>query len=71
MSTKELIVSELDTLDEQDLNELYMIIKPFIEARRSTEPPSLMSKLRLIQIDAPPDFATNLDLYTSGEKNVG
>jgi hypothetical protein len=29
-----------------------------------------MATLRAIQIDAPPDFAANLDLYVSGEKHV-
>jgi hypothetical protein len=30
----------------------------------------LMAALRDIHIDAPPDFAANLDLYVSGEKRV-
>ncbi|ACF43126.1 hypothetical protein Ppha_0837 [Pelodictyon phaeoclathratiforme BU-1] len=29
-----------------------------------------MTKLRQIQIDAPEDFAANLDIYLSGEKNA-
>jgi hypothetical protein len=29
-----------------------------------------MTKLRQIQIDAPEDFAVNLDLYLSGEKHA-
>ena len=29
-----------------------------------------MATLRGIQIDAPPDFAANLDLYVSGEKRA-
>jgi hypothetical protein len=29
-----------------------------------------MARLREVQIEAPPDFAANLDLYLSGEKSV-
>ena len=31
---------------------------------------SFMSKLKTIKIDAPEDFANNIDLYISGEKRV-
>lgn len=70
MTTRELIVKELGTLNEEDLSELYAILKRFIESKRRAAPPSLMSRLKRIKIDAPPDFATHLDLYTSGEKSV-
>jgi hypothetical protein len=70
MTTKELIVKELGTLDENELSELYRIIKRFLESKRRTSPPSLMSKLKGIKIYAPTDFATNLDLYMSGDKSV-
>lgn len=70
MSTKEMIVSQLSILSENDLNELYLMIKQFVEVKRRAEPSSLMAKLKRVRIDAPPDFAANLDLYTSGEKNA-
>lgn len=70
MTTKELIVKELGTLDEDDLDELYRIIQRFLESKKRASPPSLMSKLKRIRIYAPADFATNLDLYVSGEKSV-
>ena len=70
MTTKELIVKELSTLDEKDLSEIYGIVKGFIESKRSASSASLMSKLKRIKINAPTDFATNLDLYTSGDKRV-
>ncbi len=70
MSTKELIQSALETMDESQLSELYPIVKGFAEAKQAA-PQSLMSKLRSIKlIDAPEDFATNLDLYMSAEKRV-
>ena len=57
MSTKEMIFSQLSILSENDLNELYLMIKQFVEVKRRTEPSSLMSKLKQVRIDAPPDFA--------------
>ena len=68
MSTKELIQAELETLSDADLEALYAVIKHFIQSKRHANPRSLMATLREIQIEAPPDFATNLDLYVSGEK---
>ena len=70
MSTKELIQAELDTLSDADLDALYALIKRFIQSKQSAKPRSLMATLRGIQIDAPPDFAANLDLYVSGEKRA-
>ena len=70
MTTKELIVKELATLDEKDLSEIYGIVKGFIESKKRAPSASLMSKLKRIKINAPTDFATNLDLYTSGDKRV-
>ncbi len=70
MSTKELIQAELDTLSDEDLDALYALIKHFIQSKRHAKPQSLMAALRGIHIDAPPDFAANLDLYVSGEKRV-
>jgi hypothetical protein len=70
MSTKELIQAELDTLSDEDLDALYAVIKHFVQSKRHTKPQSLMATLRSIEIDAPSDFAANLDLYVSGEKRV-
>jgi hypothetical protein len=68
ISTKELIQAELETLSDEDLEALYALIKQFIQVKRPAKPRSLMTTLQGIQIDAPPDFAANLDLYVSGEK---
>ena len=43
--------------------------EPDAEQERKNKP-TLMSQLKSIQIDAPEDFAANLDLYLSGEKSV-
>ena len=70
MTTKELIVEEIGALNEKDLRELYNLIQKFAQSKRRASPPSLMSKLKRVKIDAPPDFAKTLDLYVSGEKSV-
>ena len=70
MSIKELIQAELETLSDADLEALYALIKQFIESKRPAKRRSLMAILRGIHIDAPPDFAANLDLYVSGEKRA-
>ncbi len=69
MSTKELIQAKIEAMDEKQLNELYPIVKQLADAKEQA-PQSFMAKLRSIQIEAPEDFATNLDLYMSGEKRV-
>lgn len=70
MTTRELIQAELANVPEEKLDELYQLVKHF--STTDTPPPSsIMTKLREIHIDAPADFAANLDLYMSGEKNVG
>jgi hypothetical protein len=67
MATKELVKAEIETLTDEQINELYGFIQdlkpPPKEAKQS-----LMEKLRSIRIDAPEDFSVNHDLYLSGEK---
>jgi hypothetical protein len=46
------------------------MIKRFAESRKNGKKQSFMSKLKSVKIDAPEDFAANLDLYMSGEKRV-
>jgi hypothetical protein len=70
MMTKDVIYSEIDQIEEKYLDDLYQIITQFIQSTQPQKKPSLMAKLRHIQIDAPEDFAANLDLYLSGEKHA-
>ncbi len=70
MTTQELILQELGTLNENELSEVYKFIRNFREPKPPASQPSLMSKLKRVKIYAPPDFAANLDLYLSGEKSV-
>jgi hypothetical protein len=72
MTLKELIKAEVDEVSEERLDELYILVRQFNEVPPSPSEsrPSLMSRLKRIKIDAPEDFAANLDLYLSGEKSV-
>ena len=70
MTTKELIQTEIETLSDEELDELYTVIKQFTQSKRHAKPQSFMAKLKRIQIEAPEDFAANLDLYVSGERRV-
>ncbi len=70
MITKELIKAEIDNLSEEDLDELYNFVQTLARSKTRTGKRGLLTKLQEIQIDAPEDFAANLDLYLSGEKSV-
>lgn len=70
MTIKEMIQTEIEHLDEPELRELYRLIRSFIESRRQAKKPDLLTGLAQIQIDGPPDFAANHDLYAGGEKNA-
>jgi hypothetical protein len=70
MTTKELIQSEIDHVPVEDLDALYHLIRQFVKSKESPQKPGILSKLRSVSIDAPTDFAANLDLYMSGEKRV-
>jgi hypothetical protein len=70
METKELIYTEIDNVSGEHLEELYEIIRRFVESKRQARQPSLMARLKSITIDAPEDFAANHDLYVTGEKRA-
>ena len=71
MSTKERILAVIDKVPEDNLDELYEVVSGFAAAHNGKHEQGIMERLRSIKkINAPVDFATNLDLYTSGEKRV-
>jgi len=64
-------LSPLDLLPvSRRTEDLHQIITLFIQSKQPQKKQGLMTKLRQIQIDAPEDFAANLDLYPSGEKQA-
>jgi hypothetical protein len=74
MTTKERVVAELSKFNDDEMSQLLKIVEQM--AQKEAEPvspgkPGLLSKLKQIKIDAPEDFAANLDAYMSGEKQIG
>ena len=67
MSTKELILNEIDELNEQELQWLYQLIQRIQEKKPEQ---GFLKRLSQIEIEGPVDFAKNLDLYLSGEKQI-
>lgn len=70
MVTKEEIISEIENVPEERLEELYRIVKTYSQVKSSDSKQSLMDKLRSIKIEGPEDFAANFDLYLNGEKRI-
>lgn len=70
MTTRAQILEELDRLDEKDLERVHHLIRQLTASKENGGGQTLMAKLRKIQIEAPEDFAANLDQYVSGEKRV-
>lgn len=70
MTTRELIQAEIGKIPEDRLEEVYGFIRSFTAKQSPSGGPGFIEKLREIRIEAPADFAANLDLYLSGEKSV-
>ncbi|MSP12566.1 MAG: hypothetical protein EXR62_06375 [Chloroflexi bacterium] len=70
MTVKDLIYAEIDKLEEENLSELYEVVKHFAQIKSPQHKTGALHKLKRIKIQAPEDFAANLDLYLSGEKQL-
>ncbi|MDT9196143.1 MAG: hypothetical protein P5702_22850 [Limnospira sp. PMC 1291.21] len=64
MNIRQLIDEEISKLDEDELAQLYEIVKNFSRPKTNN---SLFSKLKQVKIEGPVDFAANIDLYLNGE----
>ncbi|MGE0085348.1 MAG: hypothetical protein AB7S75_13115 [Desulfococcaceae bacterium] len=70
MMTRDLIYRKIDLIEDIYLDDLHQLITQFVHSKQTLRKPGLMAKLRQIKIDAPEDFAANIDLYISGEKHA-
>lgn len=70
MSTKELLLQEIEQLDEEELNALFALVRQFLEQKDEMPADDFLVQLGEIMIDGPEDFAENHDLYLSGEKLI-
>jgi hypothetical protein len=71
MTLKELIYAEINKIEEDNLDELYQFVKQLAIAKSAAKPKTgILNKLKRIKIQAPVDFAANIDQYMNGEKNL-
>ena len=68
MTIKQLIQTEIDQIPEEELDELYQLIKDFTAQKYSSKK-GILSKLKQIKIQAPRDFSVNFDNYLSNQKS--
>lgn len=70
MTTREKIAEEIAEVPDEQLGELYQIIKNFETGKvGSQSQEGLMSRLRKIRISATPDFSMTAGLYDSSNRN--
>ncbi|MEM1169734.1 MAG: hypothetical protein AAGJ08_11815 [Cyanobacteria bacterium P01_H01_bin.35] len=60
MTNKEKIYAEIEGISEEYFEELYWLIKKFVETKAIQKKSTFMSKLKSIQIEGPEDFAARL-----------
>lgn len=70
MTLKELIYEEINKISEDNLAELYEVVKQFAEVKSTHGKIGALTKLKQVKIQGPVDFAANLDLYLNGEKQI-
>lgn len=68
MNKVELIKSEIDKIPAESLDEVYELIKKFTNKKHTKG--GILAKLKQVKIEAPEDFASNIDLYLTGEKKL-
>ena len=70
MTTKELLLREIEQLNEEELEALFALVQEFLEQKDNEENVGFLERLGEITIDGPEDFAENFELYLSGEKSL-
>lgn len=69
--TKEDIKQEVEKVPDEKLETLYKYVKDLTEIKpKKQSKESFIAKMQKIRINAPPDFATNIDEYLYGEKTI-
>jgi hypothetical protein len=64
---RDLIETEIDKVSDENLDELYVTIQQFVKEKSASQT-GVLARLKRIRIQAPEDFAQNLDQYLNGEK---
>jgi hypothetical protein len=61
MDTRSLLHAEIDKLGPDELEQVFQLVRGISRSRDAAQAPGLLARLRRIEIDAPEDFAENLD----------
>lgn len=75
MTTKERIQAEIERVNGEDLDELYEVIREFVQAKNGNEEHThegndLISRLMRIQIEGPENFSVKAGLCADTEDHV-
>lgn len=70
MTTRELLLREIEQLNEEELDALFALVQQFLQQKGDDENVGFLERLSEITIDGPEDFSENFDLYLSGEKSL-
>lgn len=70
MTTKELLKSQIDGLDDQSADTVLQFVRQLAALQPRPLQGDLLTRLQEVRIQGPPDFAANLDLYLNGEQSV-
>ena len=70
MVTRELIHSEIERLNAEELDELYKLIRQFNRGKRKTRKKGVLSKISQIKISGPRDLSVNHDRYITGKRRA-
>ncbi|MBI3161663.1 MAG: hypothetical protein HYZ23_04100 [Chloroflexi bacterium] len=63
MVTRELINSEIDRLNLDDLDELYKLIRQLSRAKRKTKKKGALARIKQVKVSGPKDLSVNHDRY--------
>jgi hypothetical protein len=70
MVTRELVHSEIERLNTEELDELYKLIRQMNRGKRKPKKKGALSKIRRVRISGPRDFSINHDLYIAGKRRA-
>ena len=71
MISREKIIEEIDKIPDEQLDDLYRIIKDFeVKKQNGQSGESVMARLRKIKISASPDFSMKATLYDTEAENA-
>ncbi len=71
VDTRELIQAELGHMSDEQLDELYTIVKQMTSARQRTSFRSIYDALDKIRIQGPEDLSTNYERYMGRDADDG